>query len=137
MATLAHPVAPSPQVALLPIDIAAVESGLPLETLTGFLASTGLELRDIYDVVIPARTLSHRRAKGESLSSDESDKLARLIRIFTQASEVFGSEEKVRRFLREPKPRFDGRAPLQLMRTEVGGRMVEDLLWGIADGVFV
>jgi len=47
-------------------------------------ALPGVELKHIYDIVIPARTLKHRRSRKESLSRDESDKLARLVRVFDQ-----------------------------------------------------
>ncbi len=65
----------------LQLSLARVESGLPLASMSAFLEASGVPLRDIYDVVIPARTLKHRRAQQSPLSPDESDKLARLARI--------------------------------------------------------
>ncbi len=118
-------------------DLDAVESGMSPDVMTDFLNSVGLELKDIYDIIIPARTLTHRRARGGSLTRDESDKLARLIRIYEHTARIFGAREKVLHFLRAPKQSFEGRSPLQMLRTEVGGRMVDDMLWGIADGVYI
>jgi putative toxin-antitoxin system antitoxin component (TIGR02293 family) len=134
MATLAHlPAFP----ALSEIDVRSVEAGLSLNTMTTFLDDAGLELKDIYDVIISARTLAQRRARGENLSRDESDRLARLIRIYDHTLRVFGNKEKSLRFLRLPKQRLGGRIPLELLRTEVGGNLVDGMLWQIADGVFV
>lgn len=118
------------------LDRRSVEEGVPVDSMLAFVADSGLEMRDVHDIVIPARTLKHRRARKEPLSRDESDKLARLIRIFDQAVKVFGDREKVLRWLGKPKQRFQGETPLHLLRTEVGGRMVEQLLGQIDEGFF-
>jgi putative toxin-antitoxin system antitoxin component (TIGR02293 family) len=119
------------------LDIAAVEAGVSVEMVAKFLDNAGLELKDIYDVVIPARTLAHRRSRKESLSIDESDKFARVVRTYDHTLRVFGTVEKAVRFLRTPKARFEGRSPLEMLRTEVGGSLVDQMLWQIADGVFI
>jgi putative toxin-antitoxin system antitoxin component (TIGR02293 family) len=104
--------------------------------MTSFVSASGVELKDIYDVVIPARTLKHRRARREPLSADESDKFARLVRTFDQAVTVFGDAERARRWLLSPKKRFDQRTPMQMLRTDLGGRMVEEMLGQIDHGMF-
>jgi putative toxin-antitoxin system antitoxin component (TIGR02293 family) len=101
-----------------------------------FAESSGLPLKDLYEVVIPARTLKHRRARREPLSRDESDKLARLVRIFDQAVSIFGGPERARAWLDKPKKRFENRTPLVMLRTEIGGRMVEEMLGQIDEGMF-
>jgi putative toxin-antitoxin system antitoxin component (TIGR02293 family) len=126
----------TPLMVTLHMDLASVESGLPLATLANFVSSSGLEFKDVYDVVIPARTLKHRKARKEPLSLDESDKLARLARVYDQAVRVFGSRENALHWLSEPKRRFDGRAPLRLLRTEYGSRLVEEMLGQIDYGIF-
>ena len=95
-----------------------------------------MPIKDLHDIVIPARTLKHRRARREPLSRDESDKLARLARIFDHAVRVFGDVTRARHWLEKPKRRFDGRNPLAMMRTEIGGRMVEEMLLQIEHGMF-
>lgn len=109
---------------------------MPVETMTSFVSASGVQLKDIYDIVIPARTLKHRRSRRESLSREESDKLARLVRVFDQAVAVFGDVEQARRWLNKPRKRFDGRTPLQMLPTDVGGRMVEGMLGQIDEGMF-
>lgn len=120
----------------LHLDLESVEAGIPVDTMTTFLSASGVELKDIYDVVIPARTLKHRRSRREALSSDESDKLARLVRVFDQAVSVFGDAVRARAWLSAPKKRFDQRTPLQMLRTDLGGRMVEEMLGQIEYGMF-
>jgi putative toxin-antitoxin system antitoxin component (TIGR02293 family) len=120
----------------LQLDLDNVEAGVPVDTMTTFISASGVELKDIYDIVIPARTLKHRRSRHESLSSDESDKLARLVRVFDQAVSVFGDAERARKWLGTPKQRFSRRTPLQMLRTDLGGRMVEEMLGQIEYGMF-
>ena len=125
-----------PLMTALNLDLEMVESGVSLNALNDFVAASGMQFRDIYEVVIPARTLKHRKARKENLTADESDKLARLIRIFDHAVSVLGDKEKALHWLNEPKRRFDGRTPIQMLRTELGGRMAEELLGQIEYGMF-
>lgn len=101
-----------------------------------FLNESGLRSSDIYEVVLPARTLKHRKARNEPLSIDESDKLARLVRVFDFAVRVFADLNKAREWIDTPKTRFEGRTPIQMLRTEMGGRMVENMLGQIQYGMF-
>jgi putative toxin-antitoxin system antitoxin component (TIGR02293 family) len=120
----------------LRLDLQTVEAGVSVATMASFVSSSGLQSAEVYDVVIPARTLKHRKARREPLSRDESDKLARLIRIFDQAVRVLGDREKALHWLRKPLRRFSGRPALQMLRTEFGARMVEEALGQIDDGMF-
>ncbi len=135
MASSAQVQAVGPEFAF-PLDVRSIEAGLPIEALTSFLQSSGLAAKDIYDIVIPARTLKHRRARAENLSQDESDKLARLFRIYRQAVKVFGNETKAHWWLREPHLDLQKRTPFQYIRTELGARLVEELLIQIDEGMF-
>ena len=118
------------------LDYATVEAGIPLAAVNSFVAASGVELKDIFDTVIPARTLKHRRARREPLSRDESDKLARLVRVYEQAVAVLGDAARAAAWLHAPKRRFADRTPMQMLRTEVGGRMVEEMLGQIESGFF-
>ncbi len=120
----------------LHLDCEQVEAGVSLATVTEFVTVSGMEWKDVYDIVIPARTLKHRRARSEALSRDESDKLARLVRVFDQAVSVFGGRDRAREWLAKPKHRFRDRTSLALLRTEIGGRMVEEMLGQIHEGMF-
>ena len=133
MATAAEVV---PLYPALHIDLNSVEAGLPLTAISDFLASSGLQFKDIYEVIIPARTLKHRKARQEPLNLEESDKFARLVRVYDQAVKVFADKEKALRWLEKPKHRFAERTPLQMLRTELGGRMVENMLGQIEHGMF-
>jgi len=129
-------IARSPLMASLHLDLKTVESGVSIATMTNFVAASGLQLRDLYEIVIPARTLKHRKSRKEALTADESDKLARLIRTYDHAVKVFGDQEKALHWLNKPLRRFTGRTPLQMLRTEFGARMVEEMLGQTDYGMF-
>lgn len=134
------PMGQAQRIAILPspfiLDWKAVEQGVPLPTLEEFAASAGFELKELLEVVIPARTLKHRRQRKEPLSLDESDRLARVARVYALAVRVFGNPEKARRWLTKPKVRFDEQTPLAMLRTDLGGRQVEEMLIQIDEGMF-
>ncbi len=111
-----------------------VERRLPVDSLRA-LAGQGVEEAEIFALILPRRTLSHRRAKGEPLSREESDRAVRLARLVALAEEVFGDEAKAARWLRRPKRRFDGRTPMDLLATEAGARLVEEMLYQIDYGM--
>jgi putative toxin-antitoxin system antitoxin component (TIGR02293 family) len=125
-----------PLMTSLHIDLETVEAGVPVATMARFVTASGMQLKDLYEVVIPARTLKHRKARKEPLTSDESDKLVRLIRVYDQAVRVLGEREKALYWLSEPKKRFEDRTPIQMLRTDFGGRMVEEMLGQIYYGMF-
>ena len=136
MAEAAQLARPKPLITKLRLNLQAVEAGVPLATMSDFAASSGIALKDLYDVVIPARTLKHRRARREPLSRDESDKLARVVRTFDHTVRVFGDSARARAWLEEPKRRFEDRTPLHMLRTETGARQVEEFLVQIDEGMF-
>ena len=126
----------APLMTALKLDLETVEAGVSVATMSSFVENSGLAFAEIYSVVIPARTLKHRRAHRQALSRDESDKLARLIRIYDQAMRVLGDQEKTLHWLRKPLRRFTGRTPLEMLRTEFGARMVEEMLGQMDYGMF-
>jgi hypothetical protein len=52
----------SPLMTSLRLDLERVEAGVPVATMAGFVSSSGLQFSELYDIVIPARTLKHRQA---------------------------------------------------------------------------
>jgi putative toxin-antitoxin system antitoxin component (TIGR02293 family) len=113
-----------------------VEGGLATSVIKR-LASLGLEQAEINDTVIPSRTLQHRRSRHEKLTIAESDRVLCVIRVLSSAEIIYGSRERALAWLRRPHARLDGRAPLSLLQTDTGSRIVEELLTQIDEGMFV
>jgi putative toxin-antitoxin system antitoxin component (TIGR02293 family) len=102
----------------------AVEAGLPVQTLTEVTQHLGgAELR--YRIV-PKATLHRRKTK---LTPAESERVERLARVIALAEQVWEDEGLAREFLMSPQTRLGGVRPVDMARSELGARQVEDLLW--------
>src|ERR1700691_3388632 len=110
------PVSPPP----FTYDWRDVERGLPLSALDDFSAYSGIPLKSLLEVVIPPRTLKHRRQRNEPLNLDESDRLARVARTYELAVKVYSNADDGGKWLRGKKQRFDGKTALEMLRTEAG-----------------
>lgn len=116
--------------------VRAIEVGLPTEALEAVLDQGVLSWEDVQELVIPRRTFSHRKERSGRLSPEESDRLVLVLRTLAQAEEVFGAEEKARRWLRKPNRALGGSIPFRLLKTSNGARLVDEILGRIAHGVF-
>lgn len=119
------------------LDLAQmVEHGLSTESLT-LLRKKGLTFTEVADLIASPRTLQHRKAKGVNhLTHDEADRVVRIARILALAEQVFGNLERGLGWLRTPDERLNNRTALSLLQTESGGRLVESMLWQVADGIY-
>ena len=111
----------------------AVEVGFPTATIDA-LRKRGVSDRDIATFIIKPRTLSHRRAQRSRLTVEESDRAVRLARVRALAEEAFANRHKADLWLHRELSLLDGRRPIDLIRTQAGTRMVENLLASIAWG---
>jgi putative toxin-antitoxin system antitoxin component (TIGR02293 family) len=100
------------------------------------LAAGGYSEAEIFELVVPKRTLARRQAMKQPLTIEETDKALRLARIADLARRVFGDGEKAHRWLRKPKRELSGRTPLAYLASENGARTVEQMLQRIDHGMF-
>ncbi len=118
------------------LDLAKlVEQGLPTENLS-FLKAKGLTFTEMASTVISPRTLKHRKARGQNLSPEETDRAIRVASILALAEKFFGNPTKAMAWLRYPNHRLAERTPLSMLQTEAGGRLIESMLYGIHEGIF-
>lgn len=113
----------------------AVEAGLPIRTISQ-LIEHGLSRDEVFHIVINPRTYKHRQSKRQPLSREESERAVRAIRVIAAAESVWGEKEKAMHWMRAPKKRFEGRSPIDMLATEPGGRLVEQMLLQIQEGMF-
>jgi putative toxin-antitoxin system antitoxin component (TIGR02293 family) len=111
-----------------------VRSGLPIGAVQFILDSGRLTLAELDQIVLPRKTLAHRRKLG-ALTPEQSDRLFRAARILAMAEETFGDRHKAGRWLRRPTTALGGEAPLRLMDTDEGAREIETLLGRIDHGI--
>jgi putative toxin-antitoxin system antitoxin component (TIGR02293 family) len=115
---------------------AMIECGFPVHSVD-FLRGEGLTFSEVHDIVLPARTLKHRKDKKQALSAEESDRTLRLARIIALADQVFGNHEKALHRLRGENQRLDGRTPMKLLRSAAGGDLARQMLIQIDEGIYV
>ena len=113
-----------------------IREGFPFSSLENVMERFGLTREEISSALdLPPRTLA-RRKQERKLRRDESDRLFRLVRIASQASEVLGGEGKASRWLHTPNRALGGKLPLELLDTDLGSRQVEEVLGRIEHGVY-
>jgi putative toxin-antitoxin system antitoxin component (TIGR02293 family) len=117
-----------------PALVSAVRRGLPLAAIDR-LRQWGILAAEIERLVIPRRTLAHRRKTGQPLSPVESERALRVARVVSLADRTFGDRDKSDVWLRRPTRVLAGEAPLAAIDSEPGARLVEDLLVRIDHGI--
>ena len=113
----------------------AVDQGLPKSALRAtakHLFDEPVEQTKFMYRVVPEATFKRRQGR---LSPAESEKTERLARMVATAEYCLNSKEQARRFLTHPHWKFNGKTPLEVAMTELGGRQVEQLLFSIAWGL--
>ena len=113
----------------------AIREGLSLSTIESVVRGGALRPSELDALVIPRRTLAHRKRLGRRLSTQQSDRLTRVVRVVARAEEAIGDCDKAQRWLRRPNRALQGRRPLDLADIDVGIRVVEQLLGRIEHGL--
>ena len=79
--------------------------------------------------MIKKQTLVRRRNKREALSQTESERLARIARVWSIAKDVYKVDDLARTFLSRPHQLLEGRVPLEVAtETEYGADAVGEIL---------
>jgi len=116
--------------------VEAVEKGLPVARLESFakrIAPGNAQFK--YHIVKKATYARRKEAKPARLSKEESEVLLRIAQVFAFAEEVWGGADNAIAFLSTPHPLLEGQPPLDVaLRSEVGARLVEDILGRLAYG---
>ena len=116
--------------------LTAIEAGLPVKMVRVLMRDYGFTIGELAQVLGPRRTLERRLEANERLNVEESERLARLMHVLDLSMEIFKDRARVRRWLSKGKRMFNNRIPLDLMRTEAGGRLLEEELLQLKWGFF-
>ena len=116
--------------------VAAVQGGLPTRAVERMVEHGLLTRDEVYALIAPKRTYLLRRQKRQPLTQSESEKVARLARIFALAEDAFQGTPKASAWLRQPSRVLGGQVPLELLATEAGARLMEEELLRIDWGVY-
>lgn len=108
----------------------SVEAGFPVSALDKFAGELcPNDVRRFTYRVVPKPTLERRRRDKKPLTAEESDRLARIAKVFAFAVEIFHDKEKAREFLSRPHMMLDSKVPLDVaLATGPGADVVMNLL---------
>jgi putative toxin-antitoxin system antitoxin component (TIGR02293 family) len=115
--------------------ISQTRKGLNASHLQLIRKQTELELQELAKITqVTTRTL-HNKKNDEPLGTTASEKLISLMRLFKRGTEVFGSEQSFKKWLKTSLPVLKNETPLQQLDTVFGFELVSDMLGKIEHGV--
>lgn len=113
-----------------------VERGLPTKAYKVIAKALGLtpgEEDRLLQISLRTRARWKQRTR---LDPATSDRLVRLARILALATDVLESQEHAVAWLREPADVLAGRAPLDIMATDIGAEKVTNMLYQMEHGIY-
>jgi putative toxin-antitoxin system antitoxin component (TIGR02293 family) len=113
-----------------------ISKGLPFGELEHLRSEIDEPLEALARQLSISRSTLQRRKTERRLSPEESDRVMRFWRILKYATNLFGTLDRARQWLKFPQFGLGGAIPLEFAKTEIGGREVEDLLGRIDYGVY-
>ena len=114
-----------------------MQRGFAFEAFDHFQRNVGLGPDQLLEwLQIAPRTVTRRRRNGHLLP-EESDRLLRAARVFGRALELFeGDRDGAVEWLTTPKPALGGASPIDVAKTDLGSREVENLIGRLEHGVY-
>jgi len=117
----------------------ALQQGLPPRVIKILKDEVGVTVGEIAPLLGLSPATLHRRTSQKPrkrLDPHESARAYRIARVLARATEVLGSRESARSWLREPLLAIGNRTPLDAIRTESGAELVIQVLGRLEDGVY-
>ena len=108
-----------------------VERGLPAQTVDRVAQTIAPKDVGFRNMLMPRSTLARKLKddKDSKLSQADGERIARVAHIWVETLKIWKNTEDARAFLETPHPMLEGKTPKSLMvKSEIGARMVEDLL---------
>lgn len=105
---------------------------------TVYAVKSALDLKNSYlakTMGMSEKTLQRRCEANKKLSPIESDRLYRVIRIYSLATRALEDADAARKWLTRPQRGLGNRIPIDMIQTEAGTKEVENLLGQIEYGV--
>lgn len=140
---LQQPATPLWQSAGLPASsgislINAIQKGFPVDSINRLNDELGWPKMVLLEVMgINERNFARRKAGNGLLKSDESERVARLVRTIDAATDLFeGDRMAALEWITRPAPALAGSRPLELLSSEAGAVEVNRLIGRLEYGVF-
>lgn len=116
--------------------IQRIGKGLPFRELEHLQSELDEPMEVLARQLSISRSTLQRRKAERRLSPEESERVVRFSRIVKHATDLFGTMDRARQWLKFPQFGLGGAIPIEFAKTELGAREVEDLLGRIDYGVY-
>lgn len=115
-----------------------LRQGLSVSVLDNIQEWSGMSKSELLRISgINERNISRRKNAGQPLNVDESERIARLVRVFDAAVRLFdGDKIAATNWLNQPVKGLGHIRPIELIATESGALEVIDIIGRIEHGVF-
>lgn len=110
-------------------------AGLPVASVSEVARRAQLNQKEV-ERIVSRRTLGRLKDGTKRLTPELSDRLIRYARILALAEQTFESRDNALTWMRRPNRALAGNTPLDMLETDNGARMVEQVLGRMAHGVF-
>ena len=110
-------------------------AGIPVAAVSEVARRAQLNQSEV-ERIVSRRTLGRLKDGMKRLTPELSDRLIRYTRILLLAEETFESRDNALVWMRRPNRALGGSIPLEMLETDNGARMVEQVLGRMAHGVF-
>ena len=118
--------------------INAIQKGFPVDSISRLNTELGWPKMVLLEIMgINERNYARRKAGNGLLKSEESERVARLVRIVDAATDLFeGDRISALEWFTRPAPALGGARPLELLSSEAGAVEVSRLIGRLGHGVF-
>lgn len=113
-----------------------IHAGLPAKKVLRLLHASGWNKSQLFEWAHIPPANGNRRFKAGRFEAHESERIARLARIFDQALAMLRSPMRATEWLMAPNPRLADLPPVQAAGTELGAIEVEALIGRLRHGVY-
>lgn len=114
----------------------SIRIGFPFSVFEAVQEEIALSQKQLSEILgMSTRTITRRKVE-KLLTPVESDRLYRIVRVFSFTIDVLGDIEKARGWLTTPNLELGSNLPIQLLDTDIGVMLVEDVLKRIRYGIY-
>ena len=111
-----------------------IELGLPFRALAEAARAYHLAPRAMADAIGIPRSTFDRRKKRQRLSSEESERVYRVARVFALGLMAFETSDVAAQWIKTRNRALAGKKPIEMLRTEAGAHEVENVLGRVVFG---
>jgi len=114
----------------------AIAAGLPFAAIDKLRSAFAVDFKELSAMLqVSSRTLERRKVAG-TLDPAVSDRVIRLLRVYSLARDLYeGDEDAAREWIKRKNGALDGFSPVDMIGTETGATLVESLIARLEYGV--